>query len=68
MIFLLPMNMILAEIDLWRGGNARRRQNRYLMDKVAGRDCLLSPIIVSSLMAQTACAPADSNITNSKCL
>ena len=52
MDFSLPMTMVV--VGLWlglthggarRGGHVRRRQNRHIVVKVAGRDCLLSPIL-----------------------
>ena len=51
-----------------RGGHVRRRQNRHIVVKVAGRDCLLSPILLRCQAVPTACAPVSSNETGIICL
>ena len=40
----------------WCGDHLRRRQNRYILLKVAGRDCLLSPILALRIKALIVCA------------
>ena len=59
--FSVPVNMpvdgVMAGVDQWRIGHVRRRQNRHIVVKVAGRDCLLSPILNLGAMAHR--VPAD---------
>ena len=49
MNFSLPANMIVAGVavkfDKCGGGHLGMRHNRHIVVKVAGRDCLLSPIL-----------------------
>ena len=58
--FALPMIMVttsfLAWLDSWRGSCVRQWQNRHIVVKVAGRDCLLSPILVGYQAVLKACA------------
>ena len=65
MCFALPMIMVLTNfvtwLDPWRGSYVRQRQNRHIVVKVAGRDCLLSPILARYHAVLNACAPGNSS-------
>ena len=69
--FSVPVNMpvdgVMAGVDQWRIGHVRRRQNRHIVVKVAGRDCLLSPKLARQCAASIACAQVNSNNSDIIC-
>ena len=63
----LPMIMVMtsfiAWLISWRDRYVRQRQNRHIVVKVAGRDCLLSPILARYQAVLNACAPVNLSST-----
>ena len=53
-LLLQSVTGFVAWLESWRGGHVRLGQNRHIVVNVAGRDCLLSPILAGCQAALTA--------------